>query len=92
MNMFTSSTLALYERSWKREIGKSLNGGMKLRKYYDMLTDEDLCRIGHLYARDDISDLLSDIDVDNPSNVVRPILKQKGVKSTLLKIYLRHLL
>ena len=65
---------------------------MKLRKYYDMLTDEDLCRIGHLYARDDISDLLSDIDVDNPSNVVRPILKQKGVKSTLLKIYLRHLL
>ena len=92
MNMFTSSALALYERSWKREIGKSINGGMRLRKYFDMLTDEELCQIGHLYAREDISELLSEIDVDDPSNVVRPILRCKGVKSTLLKIYLRHLL
>ena len=92
MNMFNASVLSLYERSWKREIGRSINGGMRLRKYFDMLTDEELCQIGHLYAREDISEILSDIDVDNPSNVVRPILKRKGVKSTLLKIYLRHIL
>ena len=92
MNMFSASVLSLYERSWKREIGKSINGGMRLRKYFDSLTDSELCQIGHLYAREDISELLSEIDIDNPSNVVKPILRRKGVKGTLLKIYLRHLL
>lgn len=90
MDMFNASVLSLYERSWKREVGKSLNNGMKLRKYYDMLSDQELCDIGHLFSRPDILESLSDIDVDDPSNVVRPIIRKKGVKSTLLKAYLRH--
>ncbi len=90
MGMFNASALSLYERSWKREIGASLNGGMKLRKYYDMLSDQELNDMGHLFSRPDILEALSEIDVDNPSNVVRPIVKKKGVKSALLKVYLRH--
>ncbi len=90
MNMFGASVLSLYERSWKREIGKSLNGGMRLRKYYDLLSDQELCDMGHLFSRPDILEALSDIDVDNPSNVVGPIIRKKGVKSALLKAYLRH--
>ncbi len=90
MGMFNASVLSLYERSWKREIGRSLSGGMKLRKYYDMLSDQELCDMGHLFSRPDILEALSEIDVDNPSNVVRPIVKKKGVKSALLKAYLRH--
>ncbi len=90
MNMFNASALSLYERSWKRELGRSMQGGMKLRKYYDMLSDQELCDMGHLFSRPDILECLSDIDVDNPSNVVKPIMKKKGVKSALLKAYLRH--
>lgn len=92
MNMFNSSVLALYERAWKREIGKSLNSGVKLRRYFDSLTDEELCTIGHKYAQPEVSEILSEIDLDNPHNVVNPIMKVPGIKSTLLKIYLRHLI
>ena len=46
--------------------------------------------MGHLFSRPDILEALSDIDVDNPSNVVGPIIRKKGVKSALLKAYLRH--
>lgn len=87
MNLFSSSVLALYERGWKREIGKSISHGMKLREYYDRLGDEDLNTIGHLFAREDVVEQLCDIDIDNPSNVVRPIMHLKGVKSQLLKTY-----
>ncbi len=61
---------------------------MRLRRYYDRLSDDDLNTIGHLFAREDIAAELSDIDIDNPGNVVKPILHIKGVKSQILKTYL----
>ncbi len=88
MRLFNSTILALYERGWKREIGKSISNGMRLRRYYDRLSDDDLNTIGHLFAREDIAAELSDIDIDNPGNVVKPILHIKGVKSQILKTYL----
>ena len=88
MKLFNSSILALYERGWKREIGKSISNGMRLRKFYDRLRDEDLNTIGHLFAREDITAELCDIDIDDPGNVVKPIMHIKGVKSQILKTYL----
>ncbi|MCQ2079334.1 MAG: NAD(P)/FAD-dependent oxidoreductase [archaeon] len=92
MDLFNSTVLALYERSWKREIGKTLSRGYRLRNFYDRLDDQELCEFGAIFARPDVSELLSDIDVDDPSNVVKPILKMKGVKGHLLKTYLRTLI
>ncbi|MCQ2084860.1 MAG: NAD(P)/FAD-dependent oxidoreductase [archaeon] len=88
LNIFNASVLSLYERAWKREIGKSLNNGMRLRNFYDSLDDDDLCRFGELFNRPDVLEELSEIDIDNPSNVVKPILKKKGMKSALFKSYL----
>ncbi len=87
INVFSSSVLALYERGWKREIGKSLSNGMKLRRYYDRLSDESLNTIGHLFSREDVVAELSNIDIDDPGNVVKPIMRLKGIKSQLLKNY-----
>ncbi len=87
INVFSSSVLALYERGWKREIGKSLSNGMKLRRYYDRLSDENLNTIGHLFSREDVVAELSNIDIDDPGNVVKPIMRLKGIKSQLLKNY-----
>ncbi len=87
MNVFSSSVLALYERGWKREIGKSISNGMKLRRYYDRLSDENLNTIGHLFSREDVVAELSNIDIDDPGNVVKPIMRLKGIKTQLLKNY-----
>ena len=89
MGMFSSSVLSLYERGWKRDLGKSLSHGMKLREYYDRLDDEQLCEFGHLFSRPDLAAILSDIDMDNPGNVLRPMFRKKGVKSLVFKTYLR---
>ena len=87
--LYTGSVLALYERSWKRALGKSLSRGNWLRNYYDRLDDDALNEFGHLFARPDIAEILSDIDIDDPGNVIKPILRKKGVKSAVFKTYLR---
>lgn len=87
MNIFNSTILALYDRSWKRDFGRSISSGMRLRTYYDRLGDTDLNTIGHLFTRPDINEVLNDIDIDDPGAVVKPILHKKGVKSLLLKTY-----
>ena len=70
-------------------MGKSLSRGIWLRKYYDRLSDDALNEFGHLFSRPDIEDALSEIDIDDPGNVIKPILKKPGVKSAVLKAYLR---
>lgn len=91
MNVFSTAVLALYERGWKRELGKSLDGGMRLRKMYCRMSDRNLCAIAKIFDTPEILGILSNIDIDDPTTVVKPILKQRGVKSRLLGIYLRSL-
>ena len=86
---FNGTVLSTYERSWKRAMGKSLSRGNWLREYYDRLDDDALNEFGHLFARPDIVEVLNDIDIDDPGTVIKPILRKKGVKSAVLKTYLR---
>lgn len=86
---FDGTVLSLYERSWRRAMGKSLSRGIWLRKYYDRLSDDALNEFGHLFSRPDIEDALSEIDIDDPGRVIKPILKKPGVKSAVFKAYLR---
>ena len=37
----------------------------------------------------DIEEALSEIDIDDPGSVIKPILKKPGVKSAVFKAYLR---
>ena len=86
---FNGTILSTYERSWRRAMGKSLSRGNWLREYYDRLDDDALNEFGHLFARPDIVEILNDIDIDNPGTVIKPILRKSGVKSAVLKAYLR---
>lgn len=92
MDMFNSTVLALYERSWKRELGKSFSRGNWLRNFYDRLDDEQLCEFGKLFSRPDIAEALCNIEVDDPGQIIKPILKKKGVKSHLFKTFMRNLI
>ena len=86
---FNGTVLSTYERSWRRAMGKSLSRGNWLREYYDRLDDDALNEFGHLFSRPDIVEVLNDIDIDDPGTVIKPILRKKGVKSAVLKAYLR---
>ena len=89
LGVFNSSVLALYERGWKRVIGKEISRGARMRHFYLKLNDEQMSSVGEIFDTPDIKESLGMIDFDDPSNIVKPILSQKGVKSGMLKAYLR---
>lgn len=88
LGVFNSSVLALYERGWKKAFGKEISKGARMRSFYTKLDDEQMNYVGKLFDTPEIRDSLGMIDFDDPSNVVRPILSQKGIKTGMLKVYL----
>lgn len=89
MNVFNSSVMALYERGWKRELGRDLKAGARLRKHFVKLSDAQMDAFGELFDTPEIRGDLGMIDFDSPGDVVRPILSQKGALSGTLKILMR---
>ncbi len=89
LGVFNSSVLALYERGWKREIGADLVRGAKMRKFFLKLSDAQMNAVGEIFDTPEIKEILGMIDLDDPGSVMAPILSQKGVKSGMLKMYLR---
>jgi len=83
----TASFLKVYEKRWKNEIGKELKNGYRLRKTYVKMRDDEFDRIFDLMNKDDTISKFDEIDIDNPSSVVRPILKKNpALASGLMSI------
>ncbi|MCQ2069863.1 MAG: NAD(P)/FAD-dependent oxidoreductase [archaeon] len=86
--VFDSTVTSGYGKLCDKALGKSFRRARKVRKEYCKMDDMDLSLMGGRFATPEICNILSQIDIDDPSNVVLPILSQKGMKSTLLKYYL----
>jgi len=86
LGIFSSTILALYDRDWKRDFGGELDRGSRMRKAYLRLNDDRLNRVGALFDNPEVLGALARIDLDAPSEVIKPILAQKGMKTALLKI------
>lgn len=84
MNLFTSAVFGQYEVEWKRKFGSVRSRGMKMRHLYCSLNDSDRDRVGEAFDDPEVIRILSEIDIDDPSQVIRPILGVPGVKSKLL--------
>lgn len=90
--MFSSAQFALYERGWKRELDGCIRGGIRLRKMYTRLSDDGLNAMGAALDSPEAKAILSAIDLDDPTNVVGPLLGLRGVKSTVVKVLLKAIL
>ena len=91
-NDFSSKRLSLYEKGWKKEIGKELNRGYRIRKMYTNLSDKDLNKVFDIVNRDDIRAILNDIKIDSPSDVAPMILRNPRAAAKFLPIILRSLI
>lgn len=83
-NLFTPAVFGQYEIEWKRKLGPAMSRGMKMRKLYCSLSDSERDRVGEAFDNPEVLRYLSEIDLDDPSRIVRPILGVPGVKSKLL--------
>ncbi|MFA6803792.1 MAG: NAD(P)/FAD-dependent oxidoreductase [Candidatus Methanomethylophilaceae archaeon] len=90
--VFTRKRLSIYERKWKKAVGKELKRGYRLRKMYDNLSDDDLNNTYDVINREDVTRVLNDIDIDSPSDVVPIVLRNIPVAMRMLPILLRSLI
>ena len=91
-NTVTSRHLSGYEKGWKKAIGKELSRGYKIRKMFTRLSDEDLKKIFKITDRDDTRSILNNIDLDTPSSVAYPMLRNPQVGIRFLPIMLRAII
>ncbi|MCL2032351.1 MAG: NAD(P)/FAD-dependent oxidoreductase [Methanomassiliicoccaceae archaeon] len=84
--------LSGYEKGWKKEIGKELSRGYRIRKIFTKLSDKDLDKVFGAIDRNNMRSILSDIDIDDPSGVAVPMLRDPRVGLRLLPFIIRGIL
>jgi geranylgeranyl reductase family protein len=88
-NDLSERRLSRYEKSWKKEIGKELSRGYRIRKIFTKMSDEELDKVYRTIDRDDIRSVLDGIDIDDPGGVALPMLRRPQVGLRLLPFILR---
>ena len=88
-NDFSSDALKKYETRWKKEIGKELRNGYAMRKMYKKMDDRGLNEIYEDVNRPSVRKVLDDISIDNPSDVIFPILTNLPVVARALPTFLK---
>lgn len=91
-NRLSEKALSEYERRWKKEIGKELSRGYRIRKIYTELSDDDLNKIFGIIDSDNMKRILDKIDLDHPSSVALPMLMDPRVGLRLMPIIMRALI
>jgi len=89
---FTARYLSRYEKGWKKEIGRELSRGYTIRKMFTNLSDKDFDKIFRIIDRDDMRAILSGIDLDNPSSVAFPMLRNPQVGIRFLPLMMRAII
>ena len=64
-----SKSLSVYERRWKKAVGKELRNGYRLRRVYVRLSDDKMDEAFHILNKDDVMGILQDGDIDHPSSL-----------------------
>ncbi len=72
----SAKRLAEYEDRWRADIGKELDRGLLIRRAFVKMTDKKLDEVGRLLDRDDAKDVLATGDIDYPSKIASPLMRQ----------------
>jgi hypothetical protein len=60
-----------------------------MRKLFCGLSDARIDEVGEIFDNPDTLSLLASIDIDDPSGIVKPILSQKGIKTKMIKTFVK---
>ena len=89
----SASRLSEYQRLWRREVGRELKNGFRLRRIYNNLRDDELNRIGSKVDRDSVRKAMSSASIDHPSSMVLGLMRNVplalGLMPTILKGVMR---
>jgi len=76
-NDFSLKTLKKYHKLWNAEIGRELSLGMKFRKIYKKLSDQQLDKYIKRFQNPKIVETISKYgDIDYPSKLIKPLIKK----------------
>jgi geranylgeranyl reductase family protein len=90
-NNFSSHFLKKYQKLWTKDIGKELSIGMKFRKIYRNLTDKQMDKCIENLQNPKITEIISKYgDIDYPSKLIKPILKNAPALLKLLPIIMKN--
>jgi len=88
----SSKALRPYEKRCRKDFGKELDMGYRIRKMYKRLDDDKLSAAGRFAARDDVRKELDDIDIDHPGDVVKKVLAKPSAMPAYASLFLRCIL
>lgn len=81
---YSADFLKRYQNRWQKGIGKEIRNGLKFRKLFLRLKDEQLDELTRTLDRDDLRETIGKYgDIDYPSKLTQPLLK----KAPLLLIF-----
>ena len=72
---FSSQSLSVYEDRWRAEMGKELDRGYLIRKAFLRLSDHKLAELARALNRPDVRSVLSEGDIDFPSDLASRVLR-----------------
>jgi digeranylgeranylglycerophospholipid reductase len=76
-NDFSAKNLSIYQKKWTDMIGKEIRIGMKFRKIFKDLTDEELDFYLKKFENEKIINTINEYgDIDFPSKLVKPLIKK----------------
>jgi len=74
---FSQKFLKKYHKKWTKDIGFELSLGMKFRKIYKNLSDQQMDKYIKKFSEPKIVEVLNEYgDIDFPSKLVKPLLKK----------------
>ena len=88
---FSEEFLGVYEKRWKKDVGKELKRGYRLRKMYLTMTDDELNKIYGIADKENIRDILSNGNIDHPSDLLPLILKNPSAAAHLTPMMIKAL-
>lgn len=88
----SAKDLSKYEKAWKDEIGNELSKGYRIRRMFLKLNDKDFNKVFEIINREDARQILNHIDLDHPSSVAWPMLRNPNIGARFLPIILKAII
>lgn len=75
-NDFSSKKLSIYQKKWIKTFGKEIKTGLKFRKIFNNLDDNDFDKYTKMFQNKKIINTINKQgDIDYPSKLVKPLIK-----------------
>lgn len=74
-NNFSKEFLSVYEKRWKKDIGKELNRGYRLRRMFLSMNDDELNKVHGIINKERIKEELNSGSVDHPSDMLLSMIR-----------------